>query len=193
MIKTVPMSTAASFRRGLPGDSCRIADLMRRANSGAIFSLTDLIEPGTTQDQVIDKMLLSGIGHARPANSIIAEFRDRIAGMIFIFPSARHDYSAYDLDPRWERAYDSFFNPWLGGADSYFIHSFAVLPEFQKIGIGKELLSLSKKRAAIEGYSKITVGTGEGNSASHGAYASAGFRVVGSELLVGMDILECAL
>ncbi|MCU0849446.1 MAG: GNAT family N-acetyltransferase [Spirochaetes bacterium] len=190
---TVGMNTAASYRRGLPGDSRRIADLMRRANSDAIFSLSDLIESGMTQDEVIDKMLLSGIGHARPGNSIIAESSGRIAGMIFIFPAERHDYSVYDLDPRWERAYDSFFNPWLGGGDSYFIHSFAVLPEFQKIGIGKELLSLSKKRAAREGYSRITVGTGEGNSASHGAYESAGFRVVGSELLVGMDILECAL
>jgi GNAT superfamily N-acetyltransferase len=184
---------AISFRKGVTEDSGQIADLICQAYTNAIFDFMSLAESGFCFEEIIEKMLRSGLGHAKPGNAILAESGDGVAGMIFIVPPERHDYSPYNLSAQWESAYGSFFNPLFAGPDSYCIHSFAVRPQFRKMGIGKTLLSLSKQRVSEEGYSKITVGTSESNPASHRAYESAGFRVIGSELSVGMDILECVI
>jgi GNAT superfamily N-acetyltransferase len=184
---------AISFRKGVTVDSGQIADLICQAYSNAIFDFMSIVESGLGLEEIIEKMLRSGLGHAKPGNAILAESGDVVAGMVFIVPPERHDYSPYDLSAQWENAYGSFFNPLFAGSDSYCIHSFAVRPKFRKMGIGKALLLLSKQCAREEGYSKMTVGTSESNPASHRAYESAGFSVIGSELSVGMDILECVI
>lgn len=181
------------YRDGRAEDIREISDLICFANSHLIMELMELITPELTMSECIARMLHLNAGYAKTENCIVAAREGGIVGMVFLFPAVSFDYSILDLPKSLGNGMSGFFNPAFGEKTMHYIHSFAVWPEYQNKGIGRTLLSLAREKARRAGSVALTVGTSESNPASHRTYEAAGFEVVGSELLVGMDIMECRL
>jgi ribosomal protein S18 acetylase RimI-like enzyme len=178
------------FRKGEKKDIPEVADLISLAFSHVVGEFALLVEEDYAVRDIVEDLLNTNQNYARAEYALVAETDGHMSGMVFAFPAKRLKYV---VQSKLDSACEVFFNASLGDEDTFFIHSFAVKEEFQKRGIGKSLLTLLKTVAREKGFNKIIVATSESNPASHRAYESQGFRVTSSELMMGIDILECDL
>ncbi|ODB89168.1 hypothetical protein A3193_10345 [Candidatus Thiodiazotropha endoloripes] len=109
-------------------------------------------------------------------NCLIAE-TVRPVGMILSFPITEENFSKDGHPPPYET--DDIYAPYkyLEALNSWYICGVAVIPEYRKQGIGKQLIDLSLQEGRQQGYSNASLIAVHAKKALIAYYESLGFKI----------------
>src|SRR5574341_656401 len=146
------------FREGRKEDSYRIAELDNIASEGALDFLFHDLVPGMSPVQIVASGLANDQYPHTYRNVIVAEHQGSIIGMSLSFPSQFHaiteELRGFLPGDRLEHFKD-FFSSRVEG--SYFLDALSVEKQYRNIGIGTELIKLTTKKAAKEGFKTLNL------------------------------------
>lgn len=168
-----------TYRTGRKEDCPRLAEFVYIASDGVVeFLFHDLIE-GVSPVQMVTHNLERDSGYYSYKNTIVAEKESRVVGVAFHYPSQYHKISDemrsfFPADRLEHLKYilsDSV-------EDSLYIDTLCVDEECRGKGIGGELIALTKKKAAEDGFKALSLIALADNTNAHRLYFRCGFEVV---------------
>ena len=167
------------FREGLLEDCYRIAVLDDMASGGAIDYLFHDLIPGLTPVEVVAKNFERDEYPYTYKSAIVAQYNDQVIGFALSYPAAYHRVSAemrHYFPAERLAHFKDFFSSRVEG--SFYIDGLGVDPRFQRRGIGKRLIDLTKKKAGEKGYPALSLITFADNIEAIKLYERCGFRTV---------------
>ena len=166
-----------TYREGKKEDSLRLAELDNIASGGAIeFLFHDLI-PDLTPVQIVASTLESDNYPHSYRSAIVAEHHETIIGMSFSFPGKYHKITDEMVNffphDRIEHFRHFFSAP---VRDSFFLDALCVEENYRNMGIGSELIELTKIKARKEGYHSLSLIAFKDNVKAQQLYKRIGFE-----------------
>ena len=168
-----------TYRAAKKPDCLRMAEMINIASGGVVeFLFHDLI-PELTPVQIVAHNLENTRGSHTYKNTIVAECDNRIVGMALSFPSHLHEVTAemrqfFPAD-RLEHLSDFYA---ARVEDSYFLDAICVEEKMRGIGIGSQLISLTKKKAKQSGFDTVSLVVFADNAAALRVYRRHKFEIV---------------
>ena len=173
------MTMNFTYRAGQKGDCPKLADFIYVASDGVVeFLFHDLI-PGRSPQQIMARSLEKDGGHYTYKNTFVAETEGGVVGASFFYPSRYHVISDemrqfYPAD-----RLEHLKHVLSGGVEnSLYIDTLCVDQDYRGNGIGAELISLTKKRAAREGFNAVSLIALADNTDAHRLYHRCGFEIL---------------
>ncbi len=167
------------FREGRLEDCHRIAELDDMASGGAMDYLFHDLIPGRSPVQIVAKNFERDQYPYTYKSAIVAQYNDQVIGFALSYPAAYHTVSEemrqYFPSERLAH-FNDFFSTRVEG--SYYLDGLGVDPHFQRYGIGKRLIDLTKKKAGENGYPALSLITFADNDGAIKLYERCGFRTV---------------
>ena len=168
-----------TYRTGRKEDCPRLAELVYIASDGVVeFLFRDLIE-GVSPIQMVAHNLERDSGYYSYKNTIVAESDSAVVGASFYYPARYHVISdqmkAFFPADRIEH-----LRHILSGRvdDSLYIDTLCVDEKARSNGIGGELIALTKKKAAEQGFTALSLIALADNTRAHRLYFRCGFEIV---------------
>ena len=167
------------FREGRFEDCDRIAELDDMASGGAIDYLFHDLIPGLTPVQIVAKNFERDEYPYTYKSAIVAQYNDQVIGFALSYPAAYHTVSEemrrYFPSERLAH-FNDFFSSRVEG--SYYLDGLGVDPVFQRRGIGRRLINLTKMKAGEKGYPSLSLITFADNVEAVKLYERCGFQTV---------------
>lgn len=167
------------FREGRLEDCDRIAELDDMASGGAIdFLFHDLI-PGLTPVQIVAKNFERDEYPFTFKSAIVARHGQRVVGYSLSFPAEFHtitDEMRHFFPPERLAHFHDFFSSRVEG--SFYLDGLGVEPGYQRYGIGRRLIDLTKEKGKAEGYSALSLIVFADNIQAIKLYERCGFQAV---------------
>ena len=168
-----------TYRTGRKEDCSKLAEFIYIASDGVVEFLFHGLIPGRSPQQIMAQSLEKDAGHYTYKNSFVAETEGRVVGASFFYPSRCHVISNemrqfYPAD-----RLEHLKHVLSGGVEnSLYIDTLCVDQDFRGNGIGAELISLTKKEAAKEGFTAVSLIALADNTDAHRLYHRCGFETV---------------
>ena len=168
-----------TYRTGTKEDCPRLAEFVYIASDGVVeFLFHDLIE-GVSPIQMVAHNFEKDSEYYTYKNTIVAEADTGVVGACFYYPAHYHvisdEMKAFFPADRIEH-----LKHILSGRvdDSLYIDTLCVDENFRGSGIGRELISLTKKKAAEQGFNALSLIALADNTNAHRLYFRCGFEIV---------------
>ncbi len=168
-----------SYRPGKKEDSNEIAEMVNIASDGVIEYLFHELVPGLTPVQVLAHGLENDYYPHTYKSSIVACEGNKLVGMALSFPSSFHgitDKMKGFFPPERLAHFNDFYSSRV--ENTWFLDALCVLKNYQRRSIGKKLISLTKEKAAKNGYKALTLMVFADNELAIPVYECTGFKVV---------------
>jgi ribosomal protein S18 acetylase RimI-like enzyme len=147
--------------------------------SEALYEDLDMPVAAILESELADMRSMEHFSHYR-----VAVDGDTLAGGLSAFA---YDEQDPDIDhpglPRERLLLETPFDS-IQAPGSYFIHAITVFAEFRRRGIGSMLMSLARKQAIAQGFSKLSLYVFAENSAAMALYRKHGYLVQGRSRLI---------
>lgn len=147
-----------TYRQGTKSDCRSIAELDYIAAGGAVeYLFRDLVPNMTATDVLTNGLEQDEYPHTY-RSAIVAEHDDQIVGLALSYPAKFHcitdELKNFLPQDRLEHFHD-FFSSRVDG--SYLLDAICVHEQYQRNGIGKELLEHTIRKARSEGYDTLSL------------------------------------
>jgi ribosomal protein S18 acetylase RimI-like enzyme len=167
-----------SYRDGKKQDCNAIAEFADIASEGVIeFLFHDLI-PDMTPVQLVAHSLENDASYYSYKNTIVAEYEDKVVGILLSYPSHFHQITEelknFLPEDRLEH-FRSYYSARI--ENSLFLNALCVDERFRSKGIGTELIFLTKKKAEKSGYRILSLIVLGDNTGAQRLYQRCGFEV----------------
>ena len=157
-----------TYRTGQKEDCPKLAEFVYMASDGVVeYLFHDLIE-GVSPVQIVAHNLVKDSGYYTYRNTIVAESGPDVVGASFHYPSRYHGISEqmrqFFPSDRLEH-----LKHILGGRieESLYLDTLCVDKRYRNNGIGGELISMTKEKAARDGFPALSLITLADNTAAH--------------------------
>ncbi len=169
------------IRPATPSDAPEIVTLTSLASGGLIDFLFQDLNIDATRDEVLKTGVLDEVGELSYRNTDVAVARDRVVGIATSYPAARHRMTA-DIQQLFTaerlRVLQDFYQSRVEG--SWYLDTLAVKPEFQRQGIGTQLILATQEKAKLRGFKQLSLITFADNINAITLYQRLGFEPVKS-------------
>ena len=168
-----------TYRTGRPKDCLRLAEFIYIASDGVVeFLFRDLI-PGRSPQQIVAHNIEKDSGHYAYKNTIAAEDGHNVVGVSFFYPARYHVISdemrQFFPEDRLEHLKHVLS---VRVENSLYLDTLCVDEKFRGNGIGGKLISLTKKKAAEDGFKALSLVALADNTDAHRLYYRCGFEIV---------------
>ena len=168
-----------TYRTGSPPDCSRLAEFIYIASDGVVeFLFRDLI-PGRSPQQIVAHNIEKDSGHYTYKNTIVAEEGRNVVGTSFFYPARHHVISdemrQFFPEDRLEHLKHVLS---VRVENSLYLDTLCVDEKFRGNGIGGKLISLTKKKAAEDGFKALSLVALADNTDAHRLYYRCGFEIV---------------
>lgn len=168
-----------TYRTGRKSDCLQMAAMINIASGGVVEFLFHDLMPELTPAHIVAQNLQNSQGSHTYKNAIVAASDDRMIGLALSFPSHFHKITTqmrqYFPPDRLEHLGDFYA---ARVEDSFFLDALCVDQQLRGKGIGNKLISLTKKKAAQEGFDTLSLVVFADNKAAIRVYQRNGFEVV---------------
>ena len=180
-----------TYRTGQKKDCPRLAEFVYIASDGVVeFLFHDLID-GISPIQMVTHNLAKDAGYYIYKNTIVAEEEDSGAvGVSFYYPASEHVISD-EMRTFFPEDRLAHLKHILSGRveNSLYIDTLCVDENYRGNGIGAELISLTKDKAAKEGYNAVSLIALADNTDAHRFYYRCGFKIVSHVAMEPHDLI----
>jgi len=168
-----------SYRAGRKEDCPTVAEFVYIASDGVVeFLFRDLIQ-GHSPQQIVAHNIDKDTGHYTYKNTIVAEHGRNVVGVSFFYPSRFHVISdemrQFFPEDRLEHLKHVLS---VRVENSLYLDTLCVDEKFRGNGVGGKLLSLTKKKAADEGFNALSLVALADNTNAHRLYYRCGFEII---------------
>jgi len=168
-----------TYRTGSPPDCSRLAEFIYIASDGVVeFLFRDLI-PGRSPQQIVAHNIEKDSGHYTYKNTIVAEEGRNVVGTSFFYPARHHVISdemrQFFPEDRLEHLKHVLS---VRVENSLYLDTLCVDEKYRGNGVGGKLISLTKKKAAEDGFKALSLVALADNTDAHRLYYRCGFEIV---------------
>jgi ribosomal protein S18 acetylase RimI-like enzyme len=167
------------YRNGRKEDCQKLAEFIYIASDGVVeFLFHDLI-PGLSPQQIVAHNIEKDTGYYTYNNTVVAEDGGNIVGASFFYPSRYHVISD-EMRNFFPADRVEHLKHILTGRveNSLYLDTLCVDENFRGRGVGGELISLTKKKAAEGGFIALSLIALADNKNAHRLYHRCGFEIV---------------
>ncbi|MGB3533672.1 MAG: GNAT family N-acetyltransferase [Microcoleaceae cyanobacterium] len=169
------------IRPATPSDVSEIVTLTCMASGGLIDFLFQDLKIDATKDEVLRTGVLDETGELSYRNTDVAVEQDQVVGIATSYPAARHrmttEIQQLFTAERLKVLQDFYSNR----VDrSWYLDTLGVKPEFQRQGIGTQLIQATKEKANLQGFEQLSLMTFADNISAINLYQRIGFEAVKS-------------
>jgi len=167
-----------TYRTGRAEDCLKLAEFIYIASDGVVeFLFRDLI-PGRSPQQIVAHNIDKDTGHYTYKNTVVAEDGRNVVGVSFFYPSRYHLISKEMRQFFPEDRLEHLKHVLSGRVEnSLYLDTLCVDEKFRGNGIGAKLISMTKKKAAEEGYNALSLIALADNTNAHRLYYRCGFEI----------------
>ena len=168
-----------THRSGKKEDCPKLAELVYIASDGVVEFLFHDLVPGSSPTEVVAHNLQKDTGYYTYKNTIVAEKGSAVIGVSFYYPAQYHVISdemrSFLPADRLEH-----LKHILSGRveNSLYIDTLCVDENYRGIGVGGELISLTKQKAGEQGFNSLSLIALADNTDAHRFYYRSGFEIV---------------
>jgi len=168
-----------TYRTGRAEDCLKLAEFIYIASDGVVeFLFRDLI-PGRSPQQIVAHNIDKDTGHYTYKNTVVAEDGRNVVGVSFFYPSRYHVISKEMRQFFPEERLEHLKHVLSGRVEnSLYLDTLCVDEKFRGDGIGAKLISMTKKKAAAQGYNALSLIALADNTNAHRLYYRCGFEIV---------------
>lgn len=175
-----------SFRMGRIDDAAALATLVNYAGEGLpLYLWQKMAENGESGWDVGRRRAQRENGAFSYRNAYVAEVDGACAGCLIGYAQPQvPEPIDYDAMPPMFVPLQELENL---APDSWYVNVLAVVPEYRKRGIGRQLLEIADKIGADEGKSGMSVIVSDANTGARRLYESCGYRELATRPMVKED------
>lgn len=179
-----------TYREGYREDCPKVAEFVYIASDGVVeFLFRDLI-PGRSPQQIVANNLAKDTGHYTYKNTLIAEKGRNVVGVSFFYPSRYHVISdemrQFFPEDRLEHLKHVLS---VRVENSLYLDTLCVDEKFRGNGVGGKLISLTKKKAAEDGFIALSLIALADNTNAQRLYYRWGFKIVSKVEMAAHELI----
>lgn len=168
-----------TYREGLKEDCPKLAELVNTASDGVVEFMFHELIAGTSPVQIVAQNMARDPDHHSYRDTIVAEFEQKVIGMALFYHSRHHviseEMKAFIPAERLEHLKHILTER---VENSLYLDTLCVDEKFRGNGVGGKLLSLTKKKAAEEGFNALSLVALADNTNAHRLYYRCGFEII---------------
>ncbi len=165
------------YRQGEKKDCSKIAELINIASGGVVKFLFHDLVPGMSPVEMVAYNHKKDIYPHTYKNTIIAICKNEVVGMVLSYPSSYHkitdEMREFFPEDRIEHLKDLYLSH---VENSWYIDALCVEETFQRKGIGKKLISLTREKAIGNNNNSLSLIAFADNLKAISLYKKNGFK-----------------
>jgi ribosomal protein S18 acetylase RimI-like enzyme len=167
------------YRPGEKKDSTKLAELIAIAAGGVVEYLFNNLVPGISPLEVIAHNLADDNYPHSYKNTVVAEDGNDLVGMALSYPAAFHqitDEMRSFFPPERLQHLSAFYSAVV--ENSWYLDALGVVESHRRRGIGENLISFVREKAAENGFKALSLIVFADNQLAIPFYKRAGFKTV---------------